>query len=152
VKCSQDVYAGGARSRAESIEVPSSSATERMPGTALDLMGEAREPDTIQDPIKDRTRVRGDGSTSWKRYSEDNRNKGRRGEAGIAEPRIQHGQILHFDVTSRIKWRRLSRKSQKKLLFPSLSLDKTITKAYFMVTKNRIRRFLPVKNRTLSQK
>ena len=81
-------------------EVPSSSATERMPGTVFDLMGEAREPDPIQDPIQDRTCVRGDGSTSWKRYSEDNRNKGRRGEAGVAEPRIQHGQILHFDVTS----------------------------------------------------
>ena len=123
-----------------------------MPGTALDLMGEAREPDPIQDPIKDRTRVRGDGSTSRKCYSEDNRDKGRRGEAGIAEPRIQHGQILHFDVTSRIKWRISSRKSQKKLFSPSLSLDKMITKAYFMVTKNRIRRFLSVNNRTLSQK
>ena len=83
---------------------------------------------------------------------EDNRDKGRRGEAGIAEPRIQHGQILHFDVTSRIKWRISSRKSQKKLFSPSLSLDKTITKAYFMVTKNRVRRFLSVNNRTLSQK
>lgn len=83
---------------------------------------------------------------------EDNRNKGRRGEAGIAEPRIQHGQILHFDVTSRIKWRISSRKSQKKLFPPSLSLDKMITKAYFMVTKNRIRRFLTVKNpNTLSK-
>ena len=40
---------------------------------------------------------------------EDNRNKGCRGEAGVAEPRIQHGQILHFDVTSRIKWRISSR-------------------------------------------
>ena len=123
-----------------------------MPGTALNLMGEARESDTIQDQIKDRTRVRGDGSTSWKRYSEDNRDKGRRGEAGIAEPRIQHGQILHIEDASRIKWRISSRKTQKKLLFPSLSLDKTITMAYFMVTKNRIRRFLSVNNRTLSQK
>ena len=89
-----------------------------MPGTAFDLMGEAREPDTIQDQIKDRTRVRGDGSTSWKRYSEDNRDKGRRGEAGIAEPRIQHGQILHFDVTSRIKRRVSSRKITEKTIFP----------------------------------
>ena len=127
-----------------------------MPGTALNLMGEARESDTIQDQIKDRTRVRGDGSTSWKRYSEDNRDKGRRGEAGIAEPRIQHGQILLFDVTSRINRRILSGKTsekpKKKLFSPSLSLDKTITKAYFMVTMNRILRFLPDNNRTLSQK
>ena len=80
-----------------------------MSGTAFDLMGEAGEPDPIPDPIEDRTCVRGDGSTSWKRYSDDNRDKGRRGEAGVAEPRIQHGQILHFDVTSRIKWRISSR-------------------------------------------
>ena len=123
-----------------------------MPRTPLDLMGEAREPDPIQDSIEDRTCVRGDGSTSWKRYSEDNRDKGRRGEAGVAEPRIQHGQILHFDVTSRIKWRISSRKSQKELFFPSFSLDKTITKAYFMITKNRVLRFLSINNRTLSQK
>ncbi len=157
----QCVPFGGTRSRAESIEVPSSPATERMPGTVFDLMGEAREPDTIQDPIKDRTRVRGDGSTSRKRYSEYNRDKGRRspnswrdrrGEAGVTEPRIQHGQILHFDVTSHIKWRVSSRKSQKKLFSLSSSLDKTITKSYFMVTKNRIRRFLTVKNpNTLSK-
>ena len=123
-----------------------------MPGTAFDLVGETGEQDPIQDPNKDRTCVRGDGSTSRKRYSEDNRDKGRRGEAGIAEPRIQHGQILHFDVTSRIKWRISSRKSQKKLFSPSLSLDKTIIKAYFMVTKNRILRFLTVNNRSFSQK
>ena len=73
-----------------------------MPGTDFDLMGEAREPDTLQDSIKDRIRVRGNGSTSWKRYAEDNRNKGRRGEVEVAGPRIQHGQILHFEVTSRI--------------------------------------------------
>ena len=40
----------------------------------------------------------------------------------------------------------------KKLFFLSLSLDKTITKAYFMVTKNRILRFLTVNNRSFSQK
>ncbi len=89
-----------------------------MPGTALDLMGKAREPDPIQDPIKDRTRVRGDGSTSRKRYSENNRDKGRRGEAGIAEPRLQHGQILHIDVTNRIKRRISSKKTQKKTISP----------------------------------
>ena len=45
-----------------------------------------------------------------------------------------------------------SGKSQKKTVFPSLKLDKTITKTYFMVTKNRILRFLSVNNRALSQK
>ena len=55
---------------------------------------------------------------SEKNILEDNRDKGRRGEAVDAEPRIQHGQILHFDVTSRIKWRISSRKITEKTIFP----------------------------------
>ena len=46
------------------------------------------------------------------------RNKSRRGEVGIAEPHIQHGQILHIEDANRIKRRRLSRKSQKKTIIP----------------------------------
>ncbi len=58
----------------------------------------------------------------------------------------------HFGVTNRMKQRFSSRKNTKKLIFSSLRLDKTITKAYHMVTKNRILLFLSVNNRTLSQK
>ena len=42
---------------------------------------------------------------------------------------VTANHVLHVDVTNRIKRRRLSRESQKKLLFPSLILDKTITTA-----------------------
>ena len=70
----------------------------------------------------------------------------------MIDSELKHDQILHNDVTNRIKWRISSRKSQKKLFSPSLSLDKTIIKAYFMVTKNRMQRFLSINNRTLSQK
>jgi IS5 family transposase len=121
---SRDVYADSAYRSAEheaelkALKFRAHLQRKGCRGTPLDLMGEAREPDPIQDPIQDRTCVRGDGSTSRKRYSEDNRDKGRRGEAGVAEPRIQHGQILHFDVTSRIKWRVSSRKITEKTIFP----------------------------------
>ena len=54
----------------------------------------------------------------------DNRDQGRRSEIGVAESRIQHGQILHIEAANRIKRRISSRKRQKKVFFLSFTLDK----------------------------
>lgn len=74
-----------------------------MQWTFSDLMGETGKPDKSQDPFQNRTCVRKHDTANRKSHSENRRDKQGGSEVGITQYCIQHGEILFFDETDRIK-------------------------------------------------
>lgn len=74
-----------------------------MQWTFSDLMGETGKPDKSQDPFQNRTCVRVHDTANRKSHSENRRDKQSGSEVGITQYCIQHGEILFFDETDRIK-------------------------------------------------
>ena len=112
-----------------------------MQWTSFDLMGETGKPDKSQDPFQNRACVRVHDTASQESHSENRRDKQGGSEVGITQYRIQHGEILLFDETDRIKGGFGLEKRVKYRLFQSWRLEKEKSKCRHNVQKNLIRRF-----------
>ena len=99
-----------------------------MQWTSIDFMGETRKSDKSQDPFQNRTCIRGHDTASRKSHPKIHRDKQGGSEAGIAQYRIQHGEILLFDEADRIKGGFPEKKQIKCRLFQSRILEKEKSK------------------------
>ena len=126
--CGQRVSFSEERGESEGGQIPGASAEKRMQRTSVDLMGETRKPDPGESTVASGTYIRGDATAGRRCHPEDNRDRGRGSQVGIAKHRIQYGQILLLDEADRIKGGFPEKKQMKCRFFQSRILEKEKSK------------------------